>query len=74
MIQRVDVSGDSVVLYMDEVTGKTSCVKLQCDVKFEVKDRQPLAFTIYDYYMPSELTSQIVRGCMVQGSGATMRC
>lgn len=64
MIQRVDVSGDSVVLYMDEVTGKTSCVKIQCAVKFEVENRQPLAFTIYDYYMPSELTSTYLKSCV----------
>lgn len=56
IIRRKDESGDSVVLYLDEVTRETSCVKLECDKKFEIENRKPLAVTIYDYYMPSELS------------------
>ena len=48
-----------MVLYLDEVTSKMSCVKLECDKKFEIENRKPLAVTIYDYYMPSEL------GCII---------
>lgn len=49
------MAGDSAVLYLAEVTRETACIQFQCEKKFEVENRQPLAVTIYDYYMPSEL-------------------
>ena len=57
-LRRGDVTGDNAVLYLAEVTSKTACIKFQCEIKFEVENRKPLAVTIYDYYMPSELTSE----------------
>ena len=48
------MAGDSVVLYLAEVTDKPVCIEFQCEKRFEVEDRQPLAVTLYDYYMPSE--------------------
>ena len=50
------MAGDSAVLYLAEVTRETACIQFQCEKKFEVENRRPLAVTIYDYYMPSELT------------------
>ena len=58
------------MLYLDEVTRQTSCVKLQCEVKFAVENRKPIAITIFDYYMPSELISDGGIGWGEEGGGS----
>lgn len=52
------MAGDSAVLYLAEVTRKQVCIQFQCEKRFEVENRKPLAVTIYDYYMPSELMAE----------------
>ena len=41
-------------MYMDEVPKETSCVRVTCERRFEIKDPKPAPITLYDYYMPSE--------------------
>ena len=59
-LRRGDTAGDSAVLYLAEVTRETACIQFQCEKKFEVENRQPLAVTIYDYYMPTERVTKFL--------------
>jgi prenyltransferase beta subunit len=53
-IEREERKGGSVVMYMDEVPKKTSCVRVTCERRFEIKDPKPAPITLYDYYMPTK--------------------
>ena len=42
-------------MYMDEVPKETSCIRVTCERRFEIKDSKPAPIsTLYGYYMPSE--------------------
>ena len=50
-------------MYMDEVPKETSCIRVTCERRFEIKDSKPAPITLFDYYMPSEF---IWYGCIVK--------
>lgn len=52
-MKRHDVTGDTVVLYFDQITSQTDvCVSLVAQHVYQVDDAKEANVKIYDYYQP----------------------
>ncbi|XP_062857949.1 CD109 antigen [Trichomycterus rosablanca] len=56
LVRKVDPAPGKVIIYLDSVTKKESCVRVPSSVEFQVAGVQDAAVTIYDYYEPRRKT------------------